>query len=268
LSAETLRSFYELYYNFGASQTPGRRRYEKLRNDLLSSSLYRLWLILDGDVSFHRNPGGARRLLDVGCNEGRGLERFRANGFEPEGLELNRIAADAARSHGFKVYTEDVESLRAETPFDVVVFSNVLEHTREPRAELQAAHRLLGKKGEVWISLPNSDSVFRKIFGRRWINWHVPYHLVHFSTGTLLPLLKQEGFEPIESQTVTPAVWIVQALVARLFAKPNRPTVQLRSMALVACGTIAVRLLLFPVLWMANIAQRGDALLIRARRVD
>jgi SAM-dependent methyltransferase len=268
LSLETLRSFYELYYNFGAHRMPNRRRYEKLRNRLLSSTLYRLWLIFDGDVSFHRNPGGWRRLLDVGCNEGRGLERFRANGFEPEGLELNRVAAAAARSRGFKVHTEGVEKLRPETPFDVVVFSNVLEHTQEPWAALQAVHRLLGKEGEVWISLPNSGSVFRKIFGRRWINWHVPYHIVHFSSGTLLRLLKQQGFEPIESKTVTPAVWIVQALVARLFAKPDRPTTQLRSVLLVGCGTIAVRFLLFPVLWLANVMHRGDALLIRARRVD
>lgn len=268
LSAETLRSFYELYYNFGAHRMPGRRRYEKLRDRLLSSFLYRFWLFLDGDVSFHRNIGEGRRLLDVGCNEGRGLERFRANGFEPEGLELNRVAADVARSRGFKVYTEDADALRPETAFDVVVFSNVLEHTREPRTVLRAAHRLLEKRGEVWISVPNSHSLLRRIFGRRWINWHVPYHLVHFSSGTLLQLLKQQGFEQIESKTVTPSVWIVQALVVLLFAKPGRPTTQLRNMLLVACGMIAIRLLFFPLLWLANVLHRGDALLIRARRAD
>ena len=268
LSADDLRSFYERYYNFGQRQMASRRRYEKLRDGLLDSFLYRFWLVLDGDVAFHRNAGGGRRLLDVGCNEGRGLERYRANGFEAEGLELNRIAADVARARGFKVYTEDVDTLRADSPFDVIVFSNVLEHTRKPGMALQAAHRLLGKQGEVWISLPNGAGILRKIFSRRWINWHVPYHLVHFSSETLLRLLKQERFAAVSLKTVTPAVWVAQAFLALVFAKPGQPTVQFRSMSLVACGMIFVRVLFFPFLWLANVNHRGDALLIRARRID
>ena len=44
-------------------------------------------------------------LLDVGCNEGRGLTMYAGNGFQAEGLELNRVAADAARQKGFVVVT-------------------------------------------------------------------------------------------------------------------------------------------------------------------
>jgi hypothetical protein len=36
-------------------------------------------------------------LLDVGCNEGRGLSLCADNGFQAEGLELNEAAAALAR---------------------------------------------------------------------------------------------------------------------------------------------------------------------------
>ena len=45
-------------------------------------------LILEGDFSFHR-PKGTGRLVDIGCNEGRGLKIYSRNGFQAEGLELN-----------------------------------------------------------------------------------------------------------------------------------------------------------------------------------
>ena len=270
-SADVLRSLYERYYNFGSNEIRGRKHYEKFRQRLVGSRLYRFWLLLDGDISFHcvaaNSIAAGKRLLDVGCNEGRGMEWFRANGFEAEGLELNRNAAETARSRGFKVHAASIEELRVDIPFNVIVFSNVLEHIENPRAVLRAANRLLDEGGEIWISLPNSGSIFRKIFGRSWINWHVPYHLVHFRSQTLLALLRQENFTLHSCKSLTPALWIVQTVLAAMFARPGVPTKQLRQMLVVTAGIICVRFLFFPFLWLANVMHRGDALLIRARRV-
>src|SRR5262249_50070742 len=140
---------------------------------------------------------GQGRLLDVGCNEGRGLVLYRRNGFKPEGLELNSRAAETARRRGFMVYESDIEQLQPSLPFDRVVMSNVLEHALDPRAMLAAAHRLLVPGGELWISLPNRESWLRGAFGRSWINWHVPFHLVHFDRVTLGRLLRDSGFSVI-----------------------------------------------------------------------
>src|SRR5690242_14867416 len=95
-SQTELNRLYERYYNF--AEVTGRS-YKGLRRLLHSPLLYRLWLTLDGDVSFHAHRGGGR-LLDLGCNEGRGLVFYRANGFQAEGLELNSVAATAARAKG------------------------------------------------------------------------------------------------------------------------------------------------------------------------
>jgi hypothetical protein len=46
---------------------------------------------------------------------------------------------------------------------------------------LVQVRRLLRPGGEVWISCPNADSLWRRVFGRGWVNWHVPFHLWHFA---------------------------------------------------------------------------------------
>ncbi len=80
--------------------------YTRLRARFLASGVYRLWLALDGDISFHARPGRGR-LIDIGCNEGRGLSLYAGNGFAAvEGLETNPVAAAAARRRGFVVHGE------------------------------------------------------------------------------------------------------------------------------------------------------------------
>ncbi|MFN4281738.1 MAG: class I SAM-dependent methyltransferase [Alphaproteobacteria bacterium] len=268
-NGEQLRELYETHYNFGGGQmgSRGGSRYVRMRERLFASWLYRLWLRLDGDVSFHLVPGQGR-LVDVGCNEGRGLERYRANGFAAEGLELNRVAAEEARARGFVVHTAMLEDFAPERPFAVAVLSNVLEHTPDPRATLRDLRRILTPGGEVWISLPNGASMFRDLFGRDWINWHVPYHLSHFTPGSLERLLAEEGFALTHRHCVTPALWLAQSIVAAIYARPGTPTRQLRSLPLVAGLMLLARGLFFPALFLLNRAMRGDCLVVRARKTD
>lgn len=271
LSAGALRDLYERHYNFGSDKTAASESYIQHREALLNSAFYCIWLMLDGDISFYCRVAPHRavspRLLDVGCNEGRGLTRYRANGFEAEGIELNRVAAGTARRRGFQVYIDDIEMLKPGRPFDVIILSNVLEHARDPHAMLRAARRLLRSDGEVWISVPNGASLFRKIFGRRWINWHVPYHLTHFTPSTLSKLLDDERLGIRSIKTVTPSLWLVQGLLALMYATPDKPTAQLRRIYLIAGGMLLLRLILFPFLSLANVMGRGDALLVRAYRI-
>ncbi|HEY4135424.1 MAG TPA: class I SAM-dependent methyltransferase [Alphaproteobacteria bacterium] len=266
-SPAELQELYEKHYNFGGAKTAAGARsvYTRLRERLFRSWLYRLWLRLDGDVSFHLVRGRGR-LVDVGCNEGRGLERYRDNGFAPEGLELNRVAAEEARGRGFRVHTVTLDAFAPDEPFDVAVMSNVLEHMPDPRAAIRDLRRILAPHGEAWISLPNADSRYRRLFGRNWINWHVPYHLTHFSPAGLRRLLAEEGFAVTHSRCVTPAPWLALSILAAIYARPGQPTRELRSTFVVAGLMLVLRGLLFPALFLLNQAMRGDCLVVRARK--
>jgi 2-polyprenyl-3-methyl-5-hydroxy-6-metoxy-1,4-benzoquinol methylase len=258
-----LTALYESHYNFGGQTDT---LYTRLREKFLLSSAYRLWTRIDGDVGFHSRHGRGR-LLDVGCNEGRSLRIFARNGFSQlEGLEVNENAANVARKAGFTVYTCLIDEFVPQNPYDVAILSNVLEHSLDPRRMLTDVNRVLAPGGEVWISLPNSQSWLRKAFGRSWINWHVPFHISHFSTTTLGKLLAETGFSNIEIQQVSPALWVAQSTIAYLFAKPGTKTWQLRNPFLTLLFMALARFVAFPKLWLENRRGHGDCLLVVATR--
>ena len=258
-----LKALYERFYNAGVD--PGGT-YQSWRERFLASGVYRLWLQWDGDISFHL-PRGRGRLLDLGCNEGRGLSLYAANGFVAEGLEINEKAAALARQRGFQVYTGTLEEFTAPEPYEVVVLSNVLEHASDPVAMLAQVRRLLRPGGEVWISCPNAESLWRHVFGRGWINWHVPYHLWHFSPRTLEEVLGRAGFRLRELQTFTPALWLAQSICIRRGTGAGQVSRLLRSAPAVAGLMITARLLVLPFFSRANRRLRGDCLVATARPV-
>jgi len=261
-SPEDLKELYEGHYNFGGERDT---TYTRIREWFHSSPVYRLWLLLDGDISFHRSKG-AGRLLDIGCNEGRGLKIYSRNGFHAEGLELNETAARVAREEGFIVHTCLLQEFQPSHLYDVAVLSNVLEHSLNPREMLADVRRILKSDGQVWISCPNNRSWQRKMFGRDWANWHVPFHIVHFSAATLENVLLESGFTKVEIGQITPALWVAANLIVAAFARPNRVTKELRNALLVMFLMLCARGLFFPIIWLGNLFGRGDCLVVVARK--
>jgi 2-polyprenyl-3-methyl-5-hydroxy-6-metoxy-1,4-benzoquinol methylase len=260
-SETQLKELYEQFYNFGGE---ANTTYTKIRERFLASPLYRLWLTWDGDISFHLRQGTGR-LLDIGCNEGRTLSLYAHNGFQVEGLELNEVAAAAARQRGFKVFTVPLELFDSETPYDIVVLSNVLEHAMDPLDMLRHVRRLLRPGGQVWISCPNAASYWRNTFGRHWINWHVPFHLWHFSPKTVTRLLNQVHFSVQEMSSCTPALWLTQSLCSSFASKAGKSNRWLRSVPVIAGLMVMIRSFLWPRLRQLNRDLQGDCLIITAQ---
>ena len=131
---------------------------------------------------------------------------------------------------------------------------------------LADVRRILKDDGQVWISCPNSKSWQRRLFGRDWANWHVPFHIVHFSALTLKSVLLESGFTKVEVGQITPALWVAANLIMAVFARTNRVTKELRNPLLVMFLMLFVRSLFFPVLWLGNLFGRGDCLVVVARK--
>jgi SAM-dependent methyltransferase len=258
-----LKELYEQFYGWGGDQDSA---YARLRERFMASGLYHLWLQWDGDISFHLRRGSGR-LLDFGCNEGRSLTLYAQNGFHVQGFEINERAAAVARERGFPVFTVPLAEFVPENPYDVVVLSNVLEHASDPVAMLRQIRRLLQPEGELWISCPNAFSFWRRVFGAHWINWHVPFHLWHFSPQTLKYFLDKCSYRPIEMQTCTPVLWLALSLCAGLGSKAERVNNFLRLAPLVAGLMLATKGVFQPFLKNKHARMAGDCLLVRAKIV-
>jgi hypothetical protein len=72
----------------------------------------------------------------------------------------------------------------------------------------------------VFISTPNSKSLSRRITGKRWIHWHVPYHQQHFNPKSIKQLLSELGFGNIRIVFRTPSLWLIIQLRA-LLSRPS-----------------------------------------------
>lgn len=261
-SSQELKQLYEAHYNFGGEKGT---LYTRARELFLFSILYRAWMCVDGDISFH-SMSGAGRLLDIGCNEGRGLKMYRNNGFQAEGLELNEVAAATAKAAGFPVSTLALADYCPAEKYDAVILSNVLEHSVSPKVMLSQAVSLLNPGGRIHVSCPNSRSILRSIFGRYWINWHVPFHISHFSPAVLSALLKDAGFKNIQTRCETPALWVSHSAIAWLTARRGEKTKALRNPILVLSLMLLSRAIFFPVWFVFNRLGRGDCLIVTAVR--
>ena len=147
------------------------------------------------------------RVLDVGC--GTGSVTIIANQDRDNtvvGIEPDAQRAEVARSRGLTVTTGYLDEvfLSTHAPFDVVMASDVLEHTANPAELLRLMTRAIKPNGIILVSVPNVAhwSVrFNLLFGR--FN-HEPFgimdatHLRWFTAKTIASLFEQTGLELIE----------------------------------------------------------------------
>lgn len=151
------------------------------------------------DAAARGNPsqgGHSRRVLDVGCGDGRFLAAMARMGWDVEGVETDPAAAALARRRtGGPVHETDLETRApSRDDFDLISLLHVLEHVPDPRATLGAARRLLRPGGTLLLALPNTACLEARLFGSAWYLLDLPRHLWGFTPRTLVRLVEEAGF--------------------------------------------------------------------------
>jgi methionine biosynthesis protein MetW len=150
-------------------------------------------------------PSGVR-VLDVGCGTGSVMQvANQGKNNTAIGIEPDAARAECAGARGLEVYCETLTDLFLERhgPFDVIVFSDVLEHLAAPVDLLRTALKGLKSKGLVLASVPNVAhwSVRAQLFFGRFDYADTGImdstHLRWFTERSIRALLASAGLETI-----------------------------------------------------------------------
>ncbi len=156
-------------------------------------------------------------VLDVGCGSGvHGAELKRAQGHRVVGVDLSEQSIIKARTRLAEAYVADVTrpelypffGLRR---FDVIVFSDILEHLVDPAQVLTSHYQLLAPGGHVLISLPNIAiwnvrlSILAGRFEYEDTGTLDRTHIRFFTRGTFRRFARDAGLR-ISSSRITPGI--------------------------------------------------------------
>lgn len=166
------------------------------------------------------------RVLDIGCGFGETLGYHKARGCDVYGVEADENIHRVAEKFGFKVHVGLFDpDLYEPVFFDYVTMDQVIEHVTDPLATMRGIARVLKPGGMAIISTPNANGWGARLFGRRWINWHAPYHLQHFSKHSMALTAEQAGLVVERAVTITSSEWLhYQWLHLTIFPRMGEPS--------------------------------------------
>jgi SAM-dependent methyltransferase len=145
-------------------------------------------------------PAAPRRWLDVGGGLGHFCLMARETWPDTifDGLDMGDGIDEAAR-RGW-VDTAHRGQFPQLAPglaggYDVVSMFHYLEHTRDPRAELDAAALVLSPGGRLLVEVPNPDSPAMRAYGALASGMLIPQHLNLLPADNLVAALTERGLE-------------------------------------------------------------------------
>jgi SAM-dependent methyltransferase len=191
-----------------------------------------------------KRAGSTGRLLDIGVGHGTFLYLAREQGWEVQGIDVSRYAAQFAKER-FDVDVAVSTLEEAHFPsdhFDLVHLAHVLEHLPDPIASLKEIRRILKPAGRLLVEVPNEfENLGVHVLDSLRIERR-PYpvrstHLFFFDPSTLRRALTSSGFRVLKLRTHRDTT---DARPARRFAKSVLGTIERQLIAGSLLEAIAV----------------------------
>jgi len=200
---------------------------------------------------------GEGRLLDFGCGGGAFLARMHSQGWQVTGVDVSPAAVDCVRRQGLRVFLGTLPHGDLEpSSFEVITMWHSLEHVHFPLEVLREAHRLLVPGGQLFIAVPNIDSLPFRWFGSAWYGLDLPRHLTHFAPWTLQLMLERAGFQIGPTTMVRHSQWLRSS--ARLACQTGKGTFWHRLLTAKPPSRLASR--------YCHLVQQSDCIMVSAER--
>jgi SAM-dependent methyltransferase len=121
----------------------------------------KLRFILDAIADRQTKLGRSARVLDFGCGNGAAVSQYIiATGCDYLGVDIHEPSLNYATTHFGGDQVRFRREISAGGQFDVIVYSDFLEHVDDPASILQAHTRFLAPDGIIVASVPNGYGPF------------------------------------------------------------------------------------------------------------
>jgi len=156
-----------------------------------------------------QKPFTGKSFLDLGAGEGWALKHFRSLGCKVTGVDISAYAVKKFNKPLMKNFIEaDLmkfinKSIEEKVKYDIINFTNVIEHVSQPEVLLLTIKKILNKDGLLIITFPNDFSPLHqlllnsnKIHDPFWVV--SPDHISYFNKNSFSKFSKRLGFNPVQ----------------------------------------------------------------------
>lgn len=137
------------------------------------------------------------KIIDIGAGVTTFVQEMKQNKWDVYAQEISKQQSKIISKllGKDKVFNGDFEKMRLpKDHFNVATMWHVLEHVKEPQQTMKQMHKILKRKGKIFIEVPNVDSINWTLFKDSYNLLDVPVHLFYFSETGLKKLFEQNGF--------------------------------------------------------------------------
>ena len=146
---------------------------------------------------------GKGLIVDIGAGSGLFLLVAQDLGWKVSGVEFNKKAVEHIKSLGIEVIDRPLEDgFYQSNSVDVVAIWEVLEHINHPNEFVTQICNILKPGGILFVCVPNINALVTRILHEKARTFGGSAHVNFFSIETLGKLLRNNGFNILDSDTV------------------------------------------------------------------
>jgi SAM-dependent methyltransferase len=175
------------------------------------------------------------RLLEIGCADGKFLERAAALGHRATGIDFGVAAVQAARARGLDAHVADVRGVRAfagAEPFGCVALFQVIEHLEAPDEVFEAIGAVAAPGALLLAGCPADARYTRRVRHPERIGlsdfWdYPPQHVLRWTPDALRVFLRRHGwrmtlseYEPYDAAGAAAHLTALSGRGAGWYARP------------------------------------------------
>ena len=134
---------------------------------------------------------GMKKILEIGCGNGKLLYQFKKKGALVKGVEIGPQADVAKKTYGLDVINKPLSKKNLNEKFDCIFSYGCLEHIDDLESFFEESRSCLNNNGLFFHSVPNSKLSFKQFNLDHLLHQHINY----FTPKNGVSLFNSQGFK-------------------------------------------------------------------------